>query len=149
MDELVRLHICERLLGILTWDALGLERQHVGTAAGVAQADQEVPEEGVQADPAPALAPQEPPHGCSHPQEHSIEAVEIRGGGGWLFRAATGCKRCNLPEVGLLEVWQYGYQEKDKNKDKTEQNQAKPSTGSERAREYESNGALEFYWANP
>ncbi|GKB16297.1 hypothetical protein Tco_0850220 [Tanacetum coccineum] len=77
-------HYLFRLLGIPTWVALGLERQHVGTAAGAAQADQEVPEEGVQADPAPALAPQAPLHGCSHPQEYPIEAVEIRGGGSWI-----------------------------------------------------------------
>nr|GEZ33730.1 hypothetical protein [Tanacetum cinerariifolium] len=54
MDELVRLYICKRLLDIPTWIAPGTERQQVGVAAGDAQVDPEVAQEGVQADPAPA-----------------------------------------------------------------------------------------------
>nr|GEY89546.1 hypothetical protein [Tanacetum cinerariifolium] len=64
MDELVRLHIYERLLGILTWVALGLERKQVGAA----QADQEVHEKGVQADPTHVLAPQAPLAGAPAPR---------------------------------------------------------------------------------
>ncbi|GJT83864.1 hypothetical protein Tco_1058206 [Tanacetum coccineum] len=43
-------------------------------------------------------------------------------------------------------TFMYGYQENDKNKDK---NRTKLSTGSERAQDYESNGALGSYWASP
>ncbi|GKB77708.1 integrase, catalytic region, zinc finger, CCHC-type containing protein [Tanacetum coccineum] len=60
MDELVRLHICERLLDIPTWVAMGPERQHVGASARAAHVDPEVVKEGVQADPAPAEAGQAP-----------------------------------------------------------------------------------------
>ncbi|GKC32691.1 hypothetical protein Tco_1039985, partial [Tanacetum coccineum] len=55
MDELVRLRICERLLEILTWVALGPERQQ-GTMARASQADQEILKEGIQADPTPTQA---------------------------------------------------------------------------------------------
>ncbi|GJU25842.1 hypothetical protein Tco_1164463 [Tanacetum coccineum] len=52
MDELARLHICKRLGDTWAWVACGPERQQV-VVAGVAQADQEIPQEGVQADSIP------------------------------------------------------------------------------------------------
>ncbi|GJR19789.1 hypothetical protein Tco_0968316 [Tanacetum coccineum] len=51
------LRICERLGDTWAWVAPRPKRQQV-VAAGVAQADQEIPEEGVQADPTPVQAPQ-------------------------------------------------------------------------------------------
>ncbi|GJX72573.1 hypothetical protein Tco_0309744 [Tanacetum coccineum] len=56
MDELVRLHIYDRLGDVWAWVAPGLERQQV-VAARATLADQEIPKEGVLADPAPAHAP--------------------------------------------------------------------------------------------
>ncbi|GKD92893.1 hypothetical protein Tco_1372730, partial [Tanacetum coccineum] len=52
MDELARLHICKRLGDTWAWVACGLERQQV-VVAGAAQANQEIPQKGVQADPIP------------------------------------------------------------------------------------------------
>ncbi|GKF62051.1 hypothetical protein Tco_0182105 [Tanacetum coccineum] len=46
MDELVRLHICERLGDVWAWIAPGPQRQQV-VAAGTTQADMEIPEKGV------------------------------------------------------------------------------------------------------
>ncbi|GJU25420.1 hypothetical protein Tco_1164041 [Tanacetum coccineum] len=60
MDKLARFRICKRLGDTWAWVAPGPERQQVA-AAGVAQANQEIPEEGVQADPTPVQAPQAPP----------------------------------------------------------------------------------------
>ncbi|GJR90785.1 hypothetical protein Tco_0214796 [Tanacetum coccineum] len=57
MDELARLHICERLRDTCDWVTCGPERHQVAMDRG-AQADQEIPKEGVQADPAPVQAPQ-------------------------------------------------------------------------------------------
>ncbi|GKA82142.1 hypothetical protein Tco_0788890 [Tanacetum coccineum] len=59
MNELVRLRIYDRLGDTWAWVALGPERQQV-VAAGAAQADQEILEEGVQLDSSPAHAAQAP-----------------------------------------------------------------------------------------
>ncbi|GKC89997.1 hypothetical protein Tco_1150646 [Tanacetum coccineum] len=59
MDELVRLHICERLLGIPNWVAIGLERQQAGAVAEAAHVEPKVAEEGIQADLTPDEAAQE------------------------------------------------------------------------------------------
>ncbi|GKC20797.1 hypothetical protein Tco_1022947 [Tanacetum coccineum] len=61
MDELVRLCICNRLGDTWAWVAPGPERHQVASI-GAAQADQEIPKEGVQADPIPVQAPQAPCH---------------------------------------------------------------------------------------
>ncbi|GKF17362.1 hypothetical protein Tco_0062280 [Tanacetum coccineum] len=60
MDELARLHIWERLRDTWAWVARGPERHQVAMDRG-AQADQEIPKEGIQANPAPVQAPQVPP----------------------------------------------------------------------------------------
>ncbi|GJS69133.1 hypothetical protein Tco_0701974 [Tanacetum coccineum] len=50
IEELIRLWIFERLGDVVTWVALGLERQQVGAAARAANVDPEAAQEGVQAD---------------------------------------------------------------------------------------------------
>ncbi|GJS11364.1 hypothetical protein Tco_0368160 [Tanacetum coccineum] len=59
MDELARLHIYERKGDTWAWVAPGLERLQVAVAEA-AKDDQEIPQEGVQADPTPVQAPQVP-----------------------------------------------------------------------------------------
>ncbi|GKF16351.1 hypothetical protein Tco_0061269 [Tanacetum coccineum] len=59
MDELVRLRVCDRLGDTWALVARGPERQQVAVARA-AQADQEILDEGVQADPTPVHAPQAP-----------------------------------------------------------------------------------------
>ncbi|GKE28947.1 hypothetical protein Tco_1444331 [Tanacetum coccineum] len=56
IDELVRLWICDKLGDTWVWVAPGLEKEQV-VAVGVAQVEQEIYEEGVQAEPAPVHVP--------------------------------------------------------------------------------------------
>nr|GEW21981.1 hypothetical protein [Tanacetum cinerariifolium] len=60
----VRLRICDRLGDVVTWVAMGPKRQQVG----VAHVEKEDPQEGVQADPAPAHAPQMPQPAATVPR---------------------------------------------------------------------------------
>ncbi|GKB94429.1 hypothetical protein Tco_0980566 [Tanacetum coccineum] len=81
MDELARLRICERIEYTWVWVASGPERQQVA-AAGAAQADQEIPEEDVQADPTPIQAPQAraaTPGTRTMPQRMGRLEEEVRG----------------------------------------------------------------------
>nr|GEV44652.1 retrovirus-related Pol polyprotein from transposon TNT 1-94 [Tanacetum cinerariifolium] len=59
MDKLVRLCICDRQGDTWAWVAPGPKRQQV-VVTEAAQADQEIPEESVQADPTPVQASQAP-----------------------------------------------------------------------------------------
>ncbi|GKB71627.1 hypothetical protein Tco_0933039 [Tanacetum coccineum] len=66
MVELVRLQICERLLDVPTWVALGPERQQAGAVVGAAEVDPKVAQEGVQGDPTPAEAASMPQAAALH-----------------------------------------------------------------------------------
>ncbi|GKA15825.1 hypothetical protein Tco_0695572 [Tanacetum coccineum] len=59
-EELIRLRNYERFGDVLTWVALGPERQQAGAAVGATQVDLEVAQEGVQAGLAPAAPVQTP-----------------------------------------------------------------------------------------
>ncbi|GKB01626.1 hypothetical protein Tco_0829670 [Tanacetum coccineum] len=79
MDDLIRLRIYKRLLGIPTWVALGPERQQDKAAAKGAHIDPKVAHEGVQANPTPAQAPPDAPAPRSVPQRFQRLEEEVRG----------------------------------------------------------------------
>nr|GEY21322.1 hypothetical protein [Tanacetum cinerariifolium] len=68
IDELVKLRICDRLGDVVTWVAMGLERQQVGAAFGAAHVDPEVAQVGVQVDLAPIEVAQMPQAAASVPK---------------------------------------------------------------------------------
>nr|GEW19160.1 hypothetical protein [Tanacetum cinerariifolium] len=58
IDELVGLRICDRLRDVVTWVAMGPERQQDGAVAGAAHVDPEGAHQGVKANPTPTKATQ-------------------------------------------------------------------------------------------